>query len=195
MLTSAQVIHYVDKPESFLSNLISSGVYLFDVTVFAHINKTMSNIRPSDGPVLSPAARVLFREEEDISPELLSLEQDVLAPLAPSKKLFVFQINNPWQQIKTAASALSANTLYLQIAQDSASDDLAPVSKANATQPEIIGPCYIDSTASIEPGAKVSDSHAAAGQALIVIDWTQLLHWCRLQDLLRRPYCQLNSPR
>ncbi len=35
--------------------------------------------------------------------EILRLEQDVIAPLAAAKKMYVYQTHDFWRQVKTAA--------------------------------------------------------------------------------------------
>jgi mannose-1-phosphate guanylyltransferase len=88
-----QVLHYVEKPETFISDLISCGVYLFDVDVFTEIKKAMDH-----------------KKEEDVDPFFtsdtttgrLSLERDLLRPLSEAKKLYVHVTEGFWKQIKTA---------------------------------------------------------------------------------------------
>lgn len=36
-----QALHYVEKPESFLSTTINTGVYLFDKSIFEEIKAAM----------------------------------------------------------------------------------------------------------------------------------------------------------
>lgn len=62
---------------------------------------TDSRLPPRDDPTLGA--------EDD----QLRLEQDVIAPLADHKKLYVYQAISPWIQIKSAASAVPANALVL----------------------------------------------------------------------------------
>lgn len=48
----------------------------------------------------------LRRDREDptlVPDDQLRLEQDVIAPLAATKKLYVYQTTSPWVQIKSAA--------------------------------------------------------------------------------------------
>jgi mannose-1-phosphate guanylyltransferase len=59
-----------------------------------------------------PLARGLVADDEE---EQLRLEQDVLAPMASNKKLYVFMTPGYWRQIKSAgwvpASSLHAHEL------------------------------------------------------------------------------------
>jgi mannose-1-phosphate guanylyltransferase len=41
--------------------------------------------------------------DAEANDEQLRLEQDVLAPLAAAKKLYVYSMTQPWVQIKSAA--------------------------------------------------------------------------------------------
>ncbi|RKP11814.1 nucleotide-diphospho-sugar transferase, partial [Piptocephalis cylindrospora] len=88
-----EVLHYVEKPESFISDLISCGVYLFDVSVFSEIAKALEPRRP-------PSATTLFKDDEEEyaldyassssggsgAPDVLRLEQDILWPLAGERR-------------------------------------------------------------------------------------------------------------
>ncbi|ORY88473.1 mannose-1-phosphate guanyltransferase [Leucosporidium creatinivorum] len=153
-----QARHYVEKPESFISDTINGGVYLFDRTIFDEIRLAMEEKvkRNADDPTLP-------------QDDQLRLEQDVIAPLADSKKLYVYQALSPWVQIKSAASAIPANSLVLAsygktnpfllrrrsptiIAESRA----AVKSKSSKTiKAEIIEPCFIDETAEVDPTAKI----------------------------------------
>jgi mannose-1-phosphate guanylyltransferase len=85
--------------------------------------------------------------------ENLRLEQDVFVPMAAARKLYVHTSTDFWRQMKTAASAVTASSLYL--------------SRYHKTSPEllqtganIVGPCYIDPTARIDPTAKIGPNVA-----------------------------------
>lgn len=90
-----EVLHYVEKPETFISDLISCGVYLFDTAVFAEMKKAID--RKKDDSSM---------EENDYlwtpSDGRLRLEQDLLRPLSENRKLYVYVTENFWRQIKTA---------------------------------------------------------------------------------------------
>ncbi|KAI8994526.1 nucleotide-diphospho-sugar transferase [Pilobolus umbonatus] len=135
-----QVLHYVEKPETFISNLISCGVFLFDITVFAEMKKALD--------------RKENQEQTDFmssSTDELRLEQDILRPLTENNNLYVHITNKFWRQIKTAGSAVSANKLYLEAAAQEKSNRLA---KPSPGGPEIIGAVYIHPSANIDSSAK-----------------------------------------
>jgi mannose-1-phosphate guanylyltransferase len=86
-----QVLHYVEKPDTFISDLISCGVFLFDITVFAEMKKALD--------------RKENQEQTDFvssSNDELRLEQDILRPLTENNNLYVHITKQFWRQIKTA---------------------------------------------------------------------------------------------
>lgn len=164
---SRRVLHYVEKPESHISNLINCGVYLFSVDAIFPSIKTAIKRRTDRPRLLSyPSSENLESSfmadaDEDEKKEVLRLEQDILSELADSKQFFVYETKDFWRQIKTAGSAVPANALYLQKAHQSGSEELAPAS-AN-----IIPPVYIHPTASVDPTAKLGPNVSIGPRAII----------------------------
>lgn len=138
---SQKVIHYVEKPESKLSDLINAGVYLFDKTIFDVI-----------------ASAKLARDEhedtsfgDDESQDVLRLEQDILVRLPETNAFYVYETKDFWRQIKTAGSALPANALYLQKLFQT-NPKAVGLAAPSAT---IVPPVYIDPSATVDPTAKL----------------------------------------
>ncbi|EHK26820.1 uncharacterized protein TRIVIDRAFT_165875 [Trichoderma virens Gv29-8] len=156
-----RVLHYVEKPESHISNLINCGVYLFSTdAIFPSIRSAIK--RRTDRParlVSYPSSdnldnftmprAVADDDDEEDKKEVIRLEQDILGDMADSKQFFVYETKDFWRQIKTAGSAVPANALYLQKAWQSGSEELAPAS-AN-----IVPPVFIHPTADVHPTAKL----------------------------------------
>ncbi|ORX38427.1 nucleotide-diphospho-sugar transferase [Kockovaella imperatae] len=140
---TSQVLHYVEKPESWISNMVNGGVYLFDKSLFDEIKVAMDDktARAAEDPLIQ-------------SDEILRLEQDVIVPLAASRKMYVYQTNDFWRQMKTAASAVTASSLYLSRFLKNRPDLLAKPSSS------IIAPSYVDPTATIDPSAKIGPNVA-----------------------------------
>lgn len=163
---TSQALHYVEKPESFLSNMINTGVYLFDKSIFEEIKAAMD-------------LKVKQTAEDPLKPQddQLRLEQDVIAPLADRGKLYVFETKSHWKQIKSAGSALPANALVLEsyksnnpvlLRRRSPTIIAAKAPHTNGpTGPEIIEPCYIDETAVIHPSAKIGPNVSIGGNVKI----------------------------
>lgn len=104
--------------ESFISDVISCGVYIFDRTIFRDLAKAVADRRAryekelEEDPFLYSSSTSLVTYNAD----LVQLENDVIRNLAGNDRLYVYMIgpHDFWMQIKTAASALPANALYLQ---------------------------------------------------------------------------------
>lgn len=92
--------------------------------------------------------------------ENLRLEQDVFVPMAASRKLYVHTTTEFWRQMKTAASAVTASSLYLSQYNKTSPELLQ-------TGPNIVGPCYIDPTARIDASAKIGPNCAISAFAVI----------------------------
>ncbi|KAK8113003.1 hypothetical protein PG984_013529 [Apiospora sp. TS-2023a] len=163
---SRRVLHYVEKPEGHISNLINCGVYLFSVdAIFPSIKTAIK--RRTDRPrlVSYPSSENLessfMADDDDEKKEVLRLEQDILSDLADSKQFFVYETKDFWRQIKTAGSAVPANALYLQKAWQSGSEELAKPS------PNLIAPVFIHPTATVDPTAKLGPNVSIGPRAVI----------------------------
>lgn len=141
---SNQVLHYVEKPDTYISDLISCGVYLFDVAVFQEIKKAIDAKKERE-----TIDDTFYSSTSDGK---LSLERDLLRPLAEAKRLYAHLTHGFWKQIKTAGSAISANAAYLELQQSQQSDRLA---QNKPEGPEIKGAVYIHPSAQVDPTAKV----------------------------------------
>lgn len=83
---------------------------------------------------------------------IINLETDVLLPLAGSGRLFAFQTNNWWSQLKTAGSAIYANRHYLALHRNRAPSRLTTPSSGRCT---IIGDVYIHPSAVVDSSCVV----------------------------------------
>lgn len=156
-----RVLHYVEKPESHISNLINCGVYLFSTEVIFPSIKSAIKRRldrparlvsyPSSDHVDTYMPQSTTADEDDAGRrnEVIRLEQDILGDMADSKQFFVYETKDFWRQIKTAGSAVPANALYLQKALQTSSSELAQPS------PNVVPPVFIHPTAQVHPTAKL----------------------------------------
>ncbi|CAK7222816.1 hypothetical protein SBRCBS47491_004991 [Sporothrix bragantina] len=166
-----RVLHYVEKPEGHISNLINCGVYLFSTDViFPSIRSAIK--RRTDRPsrlVSYPSSDNLMEssfveydnDDETEKNEVIRLEQDILSDMADSKQFFVYETKDFWRQIKTAGSAVPANALYLQQAWQNGSTQLAPAG------PNIIQPVFIHPTAHVDPTAKLGPNVSIGPRATV----------------------------
>ncbi|KIW16417.1 hypothetical protein PV08_06469 [Exophiala spinifera] len=163
-----RVLHYVEKPEGHISNLINCGVYLFATEcIFPSIRIAIKRRTERPRMISYPSSEnieasfIADPEEDGEKNEVLRLEQDILSDLADSNRFYVHETKDFWRQIKTAGSAVPANALYLAKAFQSQSDEIATPS-AN-----IVPPVFIHPTATVDPTAKLGPNVSVGPKAII----------------------------
>lgn len=164
-----RVLHYVEKPEGHISNLINCGVYLFSTEcIFPAIRSAIKRRTTRPRLVSYPSSEHLDAsfiaanaEEDSEKSEVIRLEQDILSDLADSNRFFVHETKDFWRQIKTAGSAVPANALYLQKAFQAQSEELT------APSATIVPPVFIHPTATVDPTAKLGPN-VSIGPRVIV---------------------------
>ncbi|RYP90508.1 hypothetical protein DL770_003355 [Monosporascus sp. CRB-9-2] len=165
---SRRVLHYVEKPESHISNLINCGVYLFSAeAIFPSIKTAIKRRTERPRLVSYPSSENLESsfmadaDEDEERKEVIRLEQDILSDMADSKQFFVYETKDFWRQIKTAGSAVPANALYLQKAMQTGSTELAKPSV------NLIPPVFIHPSAHVDPSAKLGPNVSVGPRAHI----------------------------
>lgn len=165
-----RVLHYVEKPEGQISNLINCGVYLFATEcIFPAIRSAIKRRTERPRLLSYPSSENLESsyyqgqedDDEDKENTVVRLEQDVLSDIADSRQFFVLETKDFWRQIKTAGSAVPANALYLTKAFQMGSEELAKPS-AN-----IIPPVYIHPSAKVDPTAKIGPNVSIGARSII----------------------------
>ena len=190
----------MEKPETFVSNLINAGIYLLSpAEFFSHMKsvfhsralKQMEYINNGDAA-----------SHEEASPlESVSLEHEFLSRIAGSGSLYAIELARDrfWSQIKTAGCAIYASRFYLHTYSVSypemlfpASDTLVPASDRG---PCIIGNVWIHASAKVDPsahlgpnvsiGANVSVGAGVRVRESIVLDGARLeRHSCVLYSVV-----------
>ena len=90
--------HYVEKPDTFVSETISCGIYVFKTSrIFALLKE-------------------IFNQSETSA---ISMERDVLPQLTNQNQLSGCISSWPFAQIKSASSAVSVSAIYLEFANKS----------------------------------------------------------------------------
>ncbi|TIA81106.1 hypothetical protein E3P98_02258 [Wallemia ichthyophaga] len=179
----ALAIHYAEKPDSFVSDLVSTGVYLFDVTLFDEIAAIIDCHYSSNIP----------QQEIGFDEHILRLEQDVIRPMADAHKMYVFETDVPWRPIKSAGSALPANELYLAqyqakqgilLYQRGALDDASE----KDSETEIVQPVTIDPSAHIARGCKIGPFVSIAAN-VVVKEGARVAHAVVQENTIIEPHC------
>ena len=153
-------LHYVEKPETYVSDLVSTGIFVLDREIFQFIDKIVQHRTMDPESDKEPD----FLESIDRDFSQLRLEQDVLRPMSDQKKLSVYVSKDFWRQIKSAASAVPANAAYLQQEMRNGSERLAEPSPHG---PEIVGPVFVHPSAQVHPEAKIGPNVSIQAQVKI----------------------------
>ncbi|KAK3013869.1 hypothetical protein RJ639_009266 [Escallonia herrerae] len=132
-----EVLHYTEKPETFVSDLINCGVYVFTPEIFSAIQDVFS-----------------YREDTGwISKDFVRLDQDILSPLAGKKQLYTYETMEFWEQIKTPGMSLKCSALYLAQSNFASPHLLAT---GNGTKSAtIVGYVYVHPSAKVHSTAKI----------------------------------------
>jgi len=179
------VRHYVEKPETFVSTLVSCGVYLLDSRVFTELPNLLHDVL------------------DQARPKAIRLEQDILVPLTAHRKVSYYETSEFWCQVKTANSAITANRLYLEddlyrhsshlsISTSCHTDGAVFVDpKSVISGTARLGPnVFIGPNCTIEDGVRIKDSiilpgsHIKANSLVVnsIVGWDSIVGaWCRIE--------------
>uniref|UniRef100_A0A6P3ZKV2 mannose-1-phosphate guanyltransferase alpha-like n=1 Tax=Ziziphus jujuba TaxID=326968 RepID=A0A6P3ZKV2_ZIZJJ len=160
-----ELLHYTEKPETFVSDLINCGVYIFTPHIFTAIQgvstqrKDRANLRRlSSFEALQSTAR-------STPTNFVRLDQDILSPLAGKKQLYTYETQDFWEQIKTPGMSLKCSALYLAQFRFAYPHLLAGgdgIKSAN-----IVGDVYIHPSAKVHPSAKIGPNVSISANARI----------------------------
>ena len=194
---SLKVKHFVEKPETFVSDLISCGVYLFSTSIFSAINEAAAKraaFNADNGIDISQfshkASLAASNAAMSKGADRVQLEDDLLPLLINQGSVFahVMSIDDFWMPIKTGSSTITANKMYLQYflqanpkrlslpagsptsptsPMDFKSSKITSPISGERTIPEIIAPAWIHPTAVIHPTAKIGPNAFIGANVLI----------------------------
>lgn len=160
-----ELLHYTEKPETFVSDRINCGVYVFTPDIFNAIQgvstqrKDRANLRRvSSFEALQPVNRSL-------PTDFVRLDQDILTPLAGKKKLYTYETMDFWEQIKTPGMSLKCSGLYLAQYRSTSPHLLA--SGDGSKTATISGDVYIHPSAKVHPTAKIGPNVSISANARI----------------------------
>lgn len=141
-----EILHYAEKPETFVSDRINCGVYVFRPTIMECIKKAIED--KGDG---EPYAR---------------LDQHVFAQNAGKQQMYAFETEDYWEQIKTPGLALRCSQLYLTSYRQTAPHLLSKATAA-ADGPAIVGDVYVHPSAKVHSTAKLGPNVSVSANARI----------------------------
>ncbi|XP_043807075.1 mannose-1-phosphate guanyltransferase alpha isoform X3 [Manihot esculenta] len=152
--TTKELLHYIEKPETFVSDLINCGVYVFTPEIFTAIQGVSNNredranlLRVSSFEGLQSVTR------PSLPTDFVRLDQDILSPLAGKKMLYTYETMDFWEQIKTPGMSLKCSALFLSMYQFTSPHLLATGDGTRSAS--IVGDVYIHPSAKVHPTAKI----------------------------------------
>lgn len=168
------MLHYVEKPNSYISSIINCGVYLFALSIFDRL-ATVFETKQQDFYNNFNAG-----SSNHEAKEAMWLEKDIIMPLAGTNQVRVYTTTNWWSQIKTAGAAIYANRHYLKLynmtnplrlaANYNENGNGHAATKDLETKNDFIGDVYIHPSASIHPTAVVSTARFGSDEL-----WNKML--------------------
>lgn len=164
--TTKEVLHYTEKPETFVSDLINCGVYVFTPEIFSAIESVYANreekVSPSRRLSSSEAFQLATRSN---TADFVRLDQDILSPLAGKKQLYTYETISFWEQIKTPGMSLKCSALYLAHFRSTSPHLLA---NGDGTKNALIsGDVYIHPSAKVHPTAKIGPNVSVSANVRI----------------------------
>ncbi|TPP63462.1 GDP-mannose pyrophosphorylase [Fasciola gigantica] len=202
-----EVLHYVEKPTTFVSTTINCGIYLFTPGIFKFIRIAFLEHQNQRTYELRAQCR-----------EIIHLEREICQPLAGSGTLFVYHTTRFWSQIKFAGAVIYANRHVLSLFERTHPHRLARMTVPSSTGlqyltgntrlptlamngdcvlenvgPIIIGHVFIHPTASIDRTA-VLGPNVSIGERAVIRGGVRLRDCIVLRDAeIRAHACCLNS--
>jgi len=137
--STREVLHYAEKPETFVSDIINCGVYVFSPSIYQLIDKVAS----------LPKAQDTSNE-----PNFLQLEQHLFMNICGEKHVYVYETKGFWLQVKTAGVVVKCSEDLLAQVREHNPQLLARTGDGK-TAPQIVGNVLIDQSASVHPTAKI----------------------------------------
>ncbi|KAF6143300.1 hypothetical protein GIB67_039083 [Kingdonia uniflora] len=210
-----ELLHYAEKPETFVSDLINCGVYIFTPDIFDAIQNLSTQRRDRANLRRVSSFEALQSATKMLPSDFVRLDQDILSPLAGKKQLYTYKTQNFWEQIKTPGMSLKCSGLYLSQYQLSYPHLL---SNGDGTKSAtIIGDVYVHPSAKVHPTAKIGPNVSISANARIgpgarlisciilddveikenavvihsIVGWKSSIgRWSRIQASCRRLQCQ-----
>ncbi|KNC47463.1 ADP-glucose pyrophosphorylase [Thecamonas trahens ATCC 50062] len=112
-----KVAHYAEKPEVFVSNTVSCGVYVFSRAGFQNITDAVASAAAGgDGEGGSSGGRSAAAKAARLAAaarQPVGLEVDVIVPMVAKDAVQALVTHAHWAPVKTPSAALDANAYYL----------------------------------------------------------------------------------
>ncbi|KAF5182393.1 Mannose-1-phosphate guanyltransferase, partial [Thalictrum thalictroides] len=160
-----ELLHYTEKPETFVSDLINCGVYIFTPDIFTAIEDLSTQRKDRANLRRVSSFEALQSATKTLPSDFVRLDQDILSPLAGKKQLYTYETLDFWEQIKTPGMSLKCSGLYLGLFQHTSPHLLAFGDGTRSSK--IIGDVYIHPSAKVHSSAKVGPNVSISANARI----------------------------
>eukprot|EP00727_Mastigamoeba_balamuthi_P010482 m51a1_g6056 putative mannose-1-phosphate guanylyltransferase (395) ;mRNA; f:230440-232399 len=159
---TSEMLHYVEKPASYISHTINAGIYVFSPSIFDLINEV-----------------AVKEQQSPYGEHMLFLEQSVFPKLAGRGRAFVcLQQSGFWVQIKSPADALRATEVALLYYAQTNPTKLVACSESIRGNVVVEKSAAIDPTALVGPNVYIGHNvHIGAGVRVanaIVLDGSEV---------------------
>ncbi|KAE8710013.1 ADP-glucose pyrophosphorylase family protein isoform 3 [Hibiscus syriacus] len=148
-----ELLHYTEKPETFVSDLINCGVYIFTPDIFTAIQEVSTHREDQANLRHLSTFDALQSLTRAFPLDFVRLDQDILSPFAGKKQLYTYETMDFWEQIKTPGMSLKCSGLYLSQFRLTSADLLAGGDGSKSAL--IVGDVYVHPSAKIHPTAKI----------------------------------------
>ncbi|XP_077237899.1 uncharacterized protein LOC143879409 [Tasmannia lanceolata] len=160
-----ELLHYTEKPETFVSDRINCGVYIFTPDIFDAI-QNVSMLRKDRANLRRVSSfEALQSATKSLPTDFVRLDQDILSPLAGKKQLYTYETLDFWEQIKTPGMSLKCSALYLSLFRHTSPHLLA--SGDGTKSATIIGDVFVHPSAKVHPTAKIGPNVSISANARI----------------------------
>ncbi|CAL5327195.1 mannose-1-phosphate guanyltransferase alpha [Camellia sinensis] len=160
-----ELLHYTEKPETFVSDRINCGVYIFTPDIFNAIQGVSTQRKDRANLSRMSSFEALQLATRSLPSDFVRLDQDILSPLAGKKQLYTYETMDFWEQIKTPGMSLKCSGLYLAQFRFASPHVLA--SGDGTKNASIIGDVYIHPSAKVHPTAKIGPNVSISANARI----------------------------
>lgn len=162
---TSELLHYTEKPETFVSERINCGVYVFTPDIFTAIQEVSTQRKDRANLRRVSSFEALQSATRSLPTDFVRLDQDILSPLAGKKQLYTYENMDFWEQIKTPGMSLKCSGLYLSQFRLTSPHFLA--SGDGTKVAAITGDVYVHPSAKVHPTAKIGPNVSISANARI----------------------------
>ncbi|KAL9254627.1 Mannose-1-phosphate guanyltransferase alpha-like protein [Drosera capensis] len=160
-----ELLHYTEKPETFVSDRINCGVYVFTPDIFMAIQGVSTQRQDRANLRRMSSFEALQSATRSSHTDFVRLDQDILSPLAGKKQLYTYETMDFWEQIKTPGMSLKCSGLYLVQYHITSLHLLA--SGDGTKSATIVGDVFLHPSAKAHPTSKIGPNVSISANARI----------------------------